>query len=135
MKLKIDKLVKRPSKKYQGKFNISILCNGTWYSAFGGQWNSHWVEGSTIEIEESQITKNEQNGTVYNNISAPQTAKLNSISPNTDKQFVKIISLLEEILKYVKTAPKESFPDYGALTDDGPPPTDDLILQPDDTPF
>lgn len=104
MKIKIEKITRKEIKTPNGReptaWNIGILSNDVWYSAWAGEWNQEWKEGQTIDVEIKTNGK-------FNNIIPPKGQSAPRPQNNrgaTDSQVLdeinnKLGQLMAEILE------------------------------------
>lgn len=103
MKLFIKKLTKKDVNTQRGvvgKWTI-ISDNGKYYDSFVNQWNSNWTEGSTLELQDSQIESREYNGKTYYSIKPISNSNRQATVAPVNPQ---IEVLLKEILAEIKQA-------------------------------
>lgn len=117
VKLRIDKLIVREKHGAKGPYTqLSVLSNKEWYTAFGGDWNSNWSEGMTIDAE--VVEKPNPKGGVYKNIQAPQKVQPSKRLLDNSDQLNRIEARVNEMLVLLKASFGEEPP---PLTDEDAP--------------
>lgn len=75
MKVHIEQIARKPKTFSNGRQGtlVGIKVNGVWWNGFGGDWNSDWKVGDTVEVELTE--KPGADGKKYKNFDRPDPIK------------------------------------------------------------